>query len=148
MKVVFLKSIPGGATRGDVRNVREGYARNYLFPRKIALPATADLLQELESKRKNEAEEAKRTSQQVEDALDRVITQPVTFSSKANSQGKLFGSVTAADIVRRVQELSSVVLDPSWLDLQSPLRNVGEVTVNISVPGLDNKHIIIRIQPA
>lgn len=128
MRILLLKSVEHLGPRGDVREVADGYARNYLIPRKLATPATAGLeahaqrLQRTESKhRQQEHVELKR---QVE-TLGQISC---TLVRKAGDDQKLFGSVTSADVADALKT-QGLAVDKRQINLQEPIKSLGVFTV-------------------
>lgn len=128
MKVILRSDVDGVGKRGDVLDVADGYGRNFLLPRGLALKATAGATQQAASMRR---------ARDVRDASDRSAAQEIatklvptriTLTARAGAEGKLFGSVTTADIVDAVQEQTGIELDKRHVHLDEPIRSTGEHT--------------------
>lgn len=133
MKVILRKEEPKLGEEDSLVEVSAGYARNYLFPRRIAVPATPAEIAALE-KRKAEKEKvlaAKRT--EFEELAQKLSSLEVTISADAGEGGKLFGSVTSQDIADEVQRISQIDVDKKKIDLADPIKVVGEYSVPIKV---------------
>ena len=135
MKVVFLEEVEGTARTGDVKNVADGFARNYLLPRKLAAPATGHYINIAQAK----AGKKERLQEKVdEEARDRVLPKvdgkAVEIEVRVGEQGKLFGSVTARDIAEALQAVTRVELEHRQVDLKEPIRELGghEVTIRVT----------------
>ena len=125
MKIILKSDVDGIGNKGDIVDVKDGYARNYLVPKGLALKAT----------RGAEAQAASmRRARDVKDAQDReaaqqvatsLVSTVVTIPAKSGAEGKLFGSVTTADIVAAVQEQSGVEIDRRQVQLDEPIKDLG-----------------------
>ena len=130
MKIILQENLEKLGTRGEIVEVAEGYARNYLLPRKIALPATAGNLKQLERIRgrlaKIEAAEHATATQ----AAASVTGTTITFERKAGQTDQLFGSVTAADIAEALAA-QGIEVDKRKVALAEPIKVLGEYEVPI-----------------
>lgn len=125
MKIVLRTDLADLGKRGDICEVADGYGRNYLLPKGYAIPATRGV----------EAQaNAMRRSRDLRDAKDReaaelvartLVPVVIRIPAKAGSEGKLFGSVTAGDVVEAVEAQASVVLDRRRLHLEEPIKSLG-----------------------
>lgn len=131
MKVLFLRDVPGTAQAGQVKDVKDGYARNYLMPNKLAVPATEGELKKREQSVK--AEERRR--QQVEDEAkalaDRLSATTVTIRAKVGTGDRLYGSVTNGDIAEAIKSQFGQAIDRRKVSLDEPIRQPGEFEVAI-----------------
>jgi large subunit ribosomal protein L9 len=135
MKVVFLEEVEGTARTGDVKNVANGFARNYLLPRKLAAPATDHYISIAEAKATKEARRQDRLDEEARDRLlPKVDGKSIRIEVRVGEQGKLFGSVTSRDIAELLQESTRVELEHRQIDLKEPIRDLGvhEVTVKLT----------------
>jgi large subunit ribosomal protein L9 len=126
MKVIFVED-------DRIEEVSEGYARNYLLPRKLAIvatPAAAALVAKRQEKKQAEVAK-KRTA--MNELAEKLSANQVTVTADVGEGGKLFGSVTAADIVGAVKAALGVELDRKKLDLREPIKVVGEYTVPVKL---------------
>ena len=104
MKVVFLQDVKGQGKKGDIKDVSDGYARNYLLPRKLASEATADTLNAIKLKEKAKAAQAAKEKALAEEYAKKLDAVQVTIRAKAGSGGKLFGAVTNEAISKALKE--------------------------------------------
>jgi large subunit ribosomal protein L9 len=129
MKVLFKKDVPDVAKAGQVKDVADGYARNILIPRGFAVAATTSALKQVAevqattSRRASEEEAAARTLKQ------RLEAEPIVLEAKAGSQGRLYGSVTTADVASAVQQQLGATIDRRDLEIAEAVRHVGEYAV-------------------
>jgi large subunit ribosomal protein L9 len=136
MKVILKEDIPKLGNKGDLKDVAPGYARNHLIPRSLAVEATPQRLREWQQRQEKE----KRINQQQEGearALAEKIAQAeLVFNMPAGDGGRLFGSVTAADIALKLSEAGFSV-DKKKLDLPEPIKSVGTYKVFVRLyPGV------------
>ncbi len=133
MKVVLLGEIKGKGGEGDIVDVAQGYAENYLFPKKLAVAATKGNLKQLEQRRKNIA---KREAVRIADAnklKETLEGKQVTVDVKVGEEGILFGSVTAAMIADAIKDQLGVEIDRKRVELGKPIKVAGTHEVAISL---------------
>lgn len=133
MKVVLKHDVSGTGEIDDILDVSEGFARNYLLPRKLAVPATAQELAKVETRK--EAKETRRAGKITEfKALaERLEALDLTILADVGDEGKLFGSVTVQDIAASVKETGGIEIDKRNIDLSHPIKLVGEHKVNVKL---------------
>jgi len=133
MKVVFLQDVPKVAKAGDVKEVSDGYSRNYLLPRKLAVVATPAELKNLELQRQANARREVRTEQEAE-AFAKVLQDTnVVLKMRAGTKEKLYGSVTSADIAKEIKKLTKQEVDKRKIELAEPIRELGSHQVSIKL---------------
>jgi large subunit ribosomal protein L9 len=133
MEVILLKDVKGQGKKGEVIKVSDGYARNFLLPKGLAVQAT-----EQGKKRVNEHNALMLRKKQTEEAAakkqaERISALQVEFAVKAGENGKLFGSVTAKDISEALEKQHRISVDKKKVVLPEPIRNIGEYKVEIKV---------------
>ena len=131
MKVVLLKDVKNIGKRDEILNVSDGYARNFLFPQKLAAEATPGALKEIS--RKRAAQDARGAEQRAaaEARAAQLKNKVITLNVKCGSQGRLYGSVTAAEVAEALEQQHGIQVDKRKLDIGEPIREVGvrEITV-------------------
>ena len=134
MKVVFLEDVPNVAKAGDIKEVADGYSRNYLIPRKLAVPATASELKKVEVLRASGARREAKTEKEAEAFANVLKDITVVIRMRAGTKDKLYGSVTSADIAREIKKLTKQDVDKRKIELPEPIRELGiyEVSVKLS----------------
>lgn len=133
MKVILLSELKGKGGEGDVVEVADGYANNYLFPQKIAVAATKGNLKQLEQRKHNIAtREAARIeeAQALKAALDDLS---VKVEARVGEEGVLFGSITAAMIADALKEAEDIEIDRKRIDLKNPIKTAGKHEVVVSI---------------
>ena len=146
MKVVLIKELEGYGTMGSVINVKDGFARNYLIPRGIALPATESNLRHVQSilsqkqrKLQKEKEKALAFAKKLEGLV-------LEIKHQVGEKGKLYGSVTSAEIAKALTE-KGIEIDRRKIALAKPIRDVGIHTVSIKLHPEVEVQIKVDVQP-
>ena len=124
MKVVFLQNVEGSGRTGEIKEVADGFARNFLLPRRLAAPATPDAVKRAEALA---AAEARRQAELDEEArtLAEKLAAPIVITVRAGEQGRLYGSVTPADVAEEASKLAGQEVDRHLLVLEEPIKEVG-----------------------
>ena len=133
MKVILTADVKGVGKKQEIVNVSDGYARNLLFPRKLAMDATPGAAKELE--KKQAAERARETERRLaaEKKAGSLRGKVITVIAKCGAQGRLYGSVTGAEIAQALNEQHGVEVDKRKIDLAEPIRTVGETEVIVKL---------------
>lgn len=133
MKVILLSELKGKGGEGDIVEVADGYANNYLFPQKIAVAATKGNLKQLEQRKHNIAT---REAARIEEAqaLKAVLDDlSVKVEARVGEEGVLFGSITAAMIADALKEAEDIEIDRKRIDLKNPIKTAGKHEVVVSI---------------
>jgi len=141
MKVILIDEIRGLGTRGDVVNVKDGYARNYLLPKNLAREATPGNLKSVEQERKKWAMLAQKEKEQAAKAAEAVKGTKIVVSKRVGEGGQLFGSVTANEIADALAEKGFEV-DKRRIDLAHPIKTLGTHDVEVRL----HKDVSAQIQ--
>jgi large subunit ribosomal protein L9 len=132
-QAILLQDVDHLGDRGTVIDVSPGYLRNYLVPRKLAQPATKGALEEAQ-RRMEAAERAKEDAEERAQENAALLTKTVlTITQQAGEDGRLFGSVTAQDIVDAIRDARGIRIDRRKVHLEEPIRNVGTHMVVVEV---------------
>lgn len=129
MKVVLRADVDSLGQKGDLLEVSDGYARNYLVPRGLAMRATKGVVQQSEAMRRNRAARDARDREAAQTVADQLSGRRIELKARAGEGGRLFGSVTAIDIADAVQVQTGVTIDRRHLSLTEPLKELGEAAV-------------------
>ena len=147
MKVILLSDVKGQGKAGQIVNVSDGYARNYLLPKGLAAEATAQNMKELEQKKQADAHKVQKEKEHAEATVAELADKTVTLRVKCGENGKLFGSVTAQDIATEMDKQYHLQIDKKKLVLDEPLRAVGEYEIGYHpFPGVSGT-VKVSIQP-
>lgn len=133
-EVILLEDVPGLGDQGEVVKVSDGYARNFLLPRKLATLVTESTLKMIERKRKEFEARKAAARAEAEKLAALVAATPLTIRVKVGDEGQMFGSVTALDLVDAAK-LAGVVLDKKQVLLDEALRTLGDHKVPVKLPG-------------
>lgn len=133
MRVVFQEDVTNVARAGDVKNVADGFARNYLLPKKLAVLATPDELQRVEAVKRLAAKKRAREEADLAAMAEVLGGLSLTFRAKVGAQNRLYGSITGADIAAEVQRVAGVEIDKRKVALEEPLRQIGEFEVGVKL---------------
>ncbi|MGI6584964.1 MAG: 50S ribosomal protein L9 [Gracilibacteraceae bacterium] len=133
MKVVLLQDVKGLGKKEQLVNVSDGYARNYLFPRKLAAEATPGKIKELEQKKKSEIRKKDKEKQAARELADKLNKSEISFKVKAGENGKLFGSITSKDVADAVKAQLKIEIDKKKVVLHDVIKALGTYPVEIKV---------------
>jgi large subunit ribosomal protein L9 len=124
MKVVFLQNVEGSGHTGEIKEVADGFARNFLLPRRMAAPATPDAIKRAEARAALEARRQAELDEQAR-AMAEKMAPPVVISARVGEQGRLYGSITAGDIAEAVSKLVGEEIDRHLMMLEEPIKALG-----------------------
>ncbi len=133
MKIILQKDEKKLGKKGDVVEVSEGYARNYILPRKIGVEATAANMNDLKLKNANDAKIAKEQLDAAKSLAAELDSKVVTVKIKAGEGGKTFGSVSAKEIAAALKEQYDIEVDKKKLQIADPLKNLGNYEVSVKL---------------
>lgn len=136
MKVILLKDVAKVGKRYDLKEVADGFGRNFLIGRGLALAATPDALQKLASWKSGQEADLKVKNDLLTKALADLKNQTLTITVKANDEGHLFAGLRADDLVKAVKEVSKIELDPTWIVLDKPIKLTGQHAITIKAGDL------------
>ena len=131
MKVIFQQDVRGQGKKGEMKEVSEGYARNYLLPRKLAVEANKDNLNALALKEKAKKAQEARDRALAEENAARLKDILVTIRTRAGANGKLFGSVTSQEIVDALKEQHGIEIEKNRLVQSDPIKAFGKYEVKV-----------------
>ena len=126
MKVILLTDVKGMGKKDEIHNVSDGYARNFLFPKKLAVEATAGAAKEIERKRAAERQREMERRQEADKKAASLRGKVISIIAKGGSQGRLYGSVTGAEVAAALEKQHGVKVDKRKIDLSETIRSVGE----------------------
>ena len=129
MKVILQQDVKGQGKKGEMVEVSEGYARNFLLPRKMAVPATADAINTMKLKEKAKKAEEERQKALAEETAEKLKECMVKLTAKAGSGGKLFGAVTTKEISEGLQKQFGIDIPKQKLVLEEPIKSFGTYQV-------------------
>jgi len=147
MRVVLRADVQGVGKKGDLLDVADGYARNFLVPRGLAMKATKGVEAQAASMRRSRDVRDAADRSAAEDIAKELVPQVINVSAKAGAEGRLFGSVTAADVVDAVEAQTGVLLDRRMLHLDEPIKTVGTHTVQAKLHADVEFAITLEVAP-
>jgi large subunit ribosomal protein L9 len=146
VKVILTSDVDKLGKSGELKEVAEGYARNFLLPRKLAVPATGGAYRAWQHDIASREEKRQREREEAEIAATRIGSTTLTMGVKVGEGGKLFGSITAKDIADALGR-RGIVVDRHKVDLEEPLKMLGTYKVAIKVfPGL-TPEVTVAVEP-
>lgn len=129
MKVILLKDIKGLGKAGELVDAKDGYARNFLFPRKAALEATEENLKNWEEEKRIQRETEAQNIKEAEELKKVLEGKTLHINAKGGDKGRLFGAITSLDIAKRLAEEYSIDVDKRKIDLKENIKSEGEYKV-------------------
>ena len=147
MKVILLQDVKGKGKKGQMLEVSDGYARNYMLPRKIAMEATTDAVNTMRMNDKATAERIAREKAEALATANKLREMTVVVKAKGGGQGRLFGAVTNAEIAAALEK-SGIKLDKRKIVLNENIKNVGTYTVTCKLGYEINAPLTVKIEEA
>lgn len=148
MKVILLQEVPGLGKPGEVKNVANGYARNYLLPRQLVTAATVAQLATLRERVAAAQRQVEKARQANENLATRLAAVTLTFAVRVGRGDRLYGSVTSQDIANALHEQESLTLDRRIIQLREPLRQLGTFAVPVRIAPHVEPKLTVRIIPS
>lgn len=133
MKVVLLQDVKDLGKKGELVNASDGYARNFLFPRKLAVEATAGKLKEIEDKKSSEKNKKEKELSAAKELAAKINKLEISFKTKAGENGKLFGSITGKDVADALKAQHNIEVDKKKIVLHDAIKALGTYQVEIKV---------------
>ena len=142
MKVIFLEDVPRVAQAGEMKEVADGYARNFLLPKKLAVLADARMTRLVEVQLKRKARLQAETEAEMKELAKQLEGREIVLKARAGAEDRLYGSITNADIVEELSKSAGVAVDKRKIELDNPIREVGSYEIAIRL----TKDIIPKIK--
>ena len=147
MRVVFLEDVPGVAQGGDVREVKNGFARNYLIPKSLATPATHNALQRVEKLRRQADVGRVKRLEDMRELASAIDGTRINVDMRAGSSGRLYGSVTNAIVADHLGEMTERDIDRRTVELEDPIRELGIFPVTLRLHPEVQASISVLVHP-
>ena len=148
MKVILLQDVKGQGKKGQLLEISDGYARNYLLPRKLAVEATADAVNTKRMNDKAAAEKAAREKAVALEISHKLRDMILVVTAKGGGAGRLFGSVTNQEIADALKAQSGIVLDKRKIVISDPIKSIGTYTVQCKLGYEISAPLTVKIQEA
>ncbi len=133
MIVILLKDVKGTGKTGDVVNVSDGYARNFLLPRGLAQKGTEGNIRSIEKAKELQEEKFNKEQEEAQALADKLAELEVNIVSKSGEGGRLFGSITSNDIAEALKDQHKIEIDKKKIVLESPIKQMGDFQVKIKL---------------
>ena len=133
MKVILLQDVEGLGKAGDLKDVANGYARNYLLPRQLAAGATPSLVANRKQRIAAEQRKLEKQGEQNRQQAERLGQISLTFKARVGRGGRLYGSITSQDIAAGLREAEGIVIDRRMIDMPEPIRTTGTFKVPVKI---------------
>ena len=144
MKVILLETIKGVGKKDEIINSSDGYARNFLFPKKLAVEANAENMSKLKAKQDSNAYKKEQEKKQAEKLAETLKGILLKIAVKSGENGKIFGSITAKEIADQLKQQYKIEVDKKKIDLKEPIKTFGSFQVNIKL--IDGFIATLKIQ--
>jgi large subunit ribosomal protein L9 len=146
MRVILLKDIENIGKKYEVKQVKDGYARNFLFPKKLAEPATKEEMKRLEELKKEKIREAEQELVQAQKIASRLDGQELDFFVKIGKENQLFEAVTVQKIAKKLRELG-IEVKKEQITLKNPIKELGEFPIKINLDHQLEAKITVVVEP-
>jgi large subunit ribosomal protein L9 len=133
MRIILLQDVEGLGKAGDLKDVANGYARNFLLPRRLAAGATPELLANHQQRIAAEQRKLEKQAEQNRQQAERLSQISLTFKARVGRQGRLYGSITSQDIAAGLRESEGISIDRRVIDLPNPIRALGTYMVPVKI---------------
>ncbi len=148
MKLLFLKDVKGTARAGELKEVADGFARNFLLPKGLAVLATEGAQKNAAVKKQIVQTKKERAKTEAESLAEQLAGVRVTFTAKVGDQHRLYGSITSADIAEEVSKVLGLAVDKRKIMLDEPLKHLGEFQVPVRVSASLEPKVTVTIVKA
>ena len=146
MKVVLLEDLPGRGRAGEIKEVSNGYARNFLLPRGLAVLATPAIIKQVESRLEQEKLEESIDRDKLVELAQQIEGKEIHFQARMGAGERLFGSITAADVAEKLSQAIGSVIDKKKIDIEKSLRKTGSHQVAVRLASDLNPQITVVIE--
>lgn len=133
MKVILNQDIKALGKKGDIVNVSDGYARNYLLPKGLVVEANDFTIKKTKEQKKGKEIRKNREKEEAQALADKISKATIAIKKKAAEDGRLYGSVTTKDIAQELQSQAKIKVDKRKINLAEPIRYIGDISVDIKV---------------
>ncbi|MEO1961001.1 MAG: 50S ribosomal protein L9 [Paracoccus sp. (in: a-proteobacteria)] len=148
MKVVLIKDVPGYGTYGDVINVKDGFANNYLIPRGLALPATEGNIKHVQDVLKQKQRKLEREKAKAKEIAEKINNLVIEIARPVGVTGKLYAAITVSEIAEKIKELTGVEVDKRKIMLKSPIKNVGRYNIRVKLHPEVTATVTVDVKPS
>lgn len=147
MKVLFLKDVAGTAYAGDIKEVKPGFARNFLLPQTLAVPATKDQMNRVEGLRSSASRRREATESEMTSLSEKLTSSPIVLEARAGRNDRLYGAITSAVVAQEISRIAGREIDRRRLVME-PIHALGEYTVPVKLhQGIESRVRVIVTTP-
>ena len=146
MKVILLQDVKGVGKKDEIVNASDGYARNFLFPKKLAVEATPGAMKGIEKMRKAEADREAERRAQASAVAEKLRGKAINMTAKTGAQGRLYGSITSAEVAAELEKQHGVKIDKRDIKCEN-IRAVGDVEIEVRVYKDINAKMTVHVEP-
>ena len=146
MKVILMQDLKGKGEKGDIVNVSDGYARNFLFPKNAAIEANAENTRDLELKRRSEERKKKVEMDKAREIAKSLSSATIVIKAKSGENGKLFGSITNKEIAEELNAQHKLSIDKKKIVLDEPIKTLGVREVEVKIYPEITAKVKVRIE--
>ncbi|BCG61674.1 50S ribosomal protein L9 [Paenibacillus sp. URB8-2] len=133
MKVIFIKDVKGQGKKGQIKEVSEGYATNFLLPRGMARPATEGNMKTIENQAAAEQRRKEQEKEEAQQLGEKLSELTLTMKAKAGEGGRLFGAITSKQIAEALLKQSGITIDKRKIEMDEPIRHLGTLQVQVKL---------------
>ena len=148
MKVILLQDVKGKGKKGQLLEVSDGYARNFMLPKKLAMEATPDAINTMRMNDKAAAEKAARERAEALETSKKLRELTITVTAKGGGNGRLFGSITNQEIADALKAKTGIAMDKRKIVIADPIKNVGTYTVQCKLGYEITAPLTVKIEEA
>jgi large subunit ribosomal protein L9 len=148
MQVLLMKNVEGLGHAGDIKEVAGGYAHNFLFPRKLAVPASEGALKQVEAAKEAETRRKERRATEARALAERLDGRTVVFRARAGDGERLYGSITNADIADELSRLVGRPVERRLIELEHPIKTLGEHKLTVKIAAGAVATVYVRVERA
>ncbi len=145
MKVIFLQDVKGQGKRGEIKEVSDGYARNFLFPKKLASEADNKAINDMKGKKASEEYRIEVEKQNAKATAEKLETVTVVIKMTAGADSRLYGSVTSKDIAEHLKEQTGIEVDKRRIMLPEPIKSFGTYKADVKLYGEISGKITVTV---
>ncbi|MEG6522736.1 50S ribosomal protein L9 [Desulfotomaculum sp. 1211_IL3151] len=145
MQVVLLQDVNKLGKKGDIVNVSEGYARNFLYPKNFAAPATESKLKELKTQKQNQAAKKQKEEEEAKALATQISGLTVVLKVKVGEAGRLFGAISNKDVADGLKEQHNYTIDKKKITLKEPIKSLGTYTITIKIHPVAHADIHVEV---
>lgn len=143
MQVLLLKNVKGVGLEGEVKNVKDGYFKNYLLPNGLAVLATSSVIKQVENIRKDQTIQKERLVGEANDVVKKIDGVKLNIVAK-NKEGKLYGSILEKDVISALEKEKKVKLEKNHLVGFEPIKNVGVFDIKVKI--IDGAEAVLKLE--